>query len=170
MQFIIRPPHKEDVLQLSILLKQVYIDTYGVEGVSAEFANYIDQEFSTERLIKNLDSSDINIWVADYKTNLIGALQLEHDRACPIGQFSSSEIKRLYVLRNFSGLGVGRALLEAAETHMSKINQKTSWLWTLSSNQRALDFYTKSGYEKIGKASFQMEVNQYENIVMTKDL
>lgn len=159
-----------ELLQLSLLFKVVYIETYGLEGVSQEFADFTDSQFSIEELQSKVASKDSKIWVAEFKGNLVGALHLEKLRANPINQHQGPEINKLYVLKNFYGQGIGQALLKEAEDYLRKTERFKVWLWTLSSNERAVKFYQRSGYKDIGRAFFQMAVNKYENTVMTKDL
>ncbi|KAA1243274.1 hypothetical protein [Aquimarina sp. RZ0] len=41
-----------DSLRISVLLKTVYIQTYAVDGVTFEFANFITKRLSTEYIEK----------------------------------------------------------------------------------------------------------------------
>ena len=76
-EIIYRNANLTDVNKLSILLKQVYIQTYGTEGVSDEFANFILMKFAPERL-HSLIAKDPDLFiVAEYKENLVGALEIE---------------------------------------------------------------------------------------------
>lgn len=45
-EIIYRNATRSDIVKLSALFKQVYIATYGVDGVSDEFANFITRQFS----------------------------------------------------------------------------------------------------------------------------
>lgn len=159
-----------DIRQLSALLRQVYIDTYGIEGVSAEFANFIHSEFQEIKLKQEIDSEDHDIWITTYRSNLVGAAKIPYSEPCPINDFSAPEINKLYVLKSFFGKNIGQELMQRAEKRLKDKGEKKTWLWVLNSNQRAIDFYHKQGYEDIGTAYFQMETNRYKNIVMLKNL
>lgn len=75
---------KEDAKKLSILYKQVYIQTYALEGVSDEFANFIIPKFSVERIEQTIKEHPENIIVASYKNNLVGVAELELNKKMPI--------------------------------------------------------------------------------------
>lgn len=60
--------------------------------------------------------------------------------------------------------GIGQKL----EKTVHSKGVKEMWLWVLASNNRAIVFYDRQGYQHIGDASFQMETNKYENKVMLK--
>jgi ribosomal protein S18 acetylase RimI-like enzyme len=58
--------------------------------------------------------------------------------------------------------------LEEAEKAVRQKGATQMWLWVLETNDRAIAFYKKHQYETIGNATFQMEINRYENKVMLK--
>lgn len=161
-----RKANSSDIVKLSVLFKQVYIATYGVEGVSDEFANFITKQFAPERLEGILD----NLTVAAYKNNLVGVAEIQMEKKCPVGDLIAPELNKLYILEWFCGRGIGEQLLEMAESMVKAKGIDKIWLWVLDSNSRAINFYRKHGYKDIGQASFQMEVNSYDNLVMVKEL
>ncbi len=170
MEIIYRKALPEDVLKLSILFKQVYIATYGLEGVSDEFANFITKQFAPERLSALIQDHPDTLFVAEYKGNLVGAVEIEFDKKCHGQDFVGPELNKLYILEWFCGKGIGEKLLETAEQAAKQKDATHMWLWVLESNARAIAFYKKHQYVEIGEASFQMEVNRYENKVMVKAL
>ena len=169
-EIIIRHANVQDSKKLSILYKQVYIKTYGVEGVSDEFANFITKQFEVERIEQSITNNRDQIIVAEYKNNLVGVIEIEFDKACPGSEIIAPEINKLYILEWFCQLGIGERLLKAAEKILIDLEYSSCWLWVLDSNKRAINFYTKHSYRKIGEAPFKMETNTYNNIVMLKNL
>jgi len=165
-----RKARKEDIDQLSVLFKHVYIETYGIEGVSMEFTNFMNKQFSRDKIKADIEKENIEIFVATFKNNLVGVLQVEYEKACPIKSLVATEINKLYILRQFYGRGIGQELMKLAEQHIAERNFRKIWLWVLDSNERAIQFYRQQGYEDLGFADFQMEVNIYRNLVMIKKL
>lgn len=155
---------------LSVLFKTIYIETYGTEGVTYEFANFIEQQFSKKKIEADIRSKNNDLWIARFKDNPVGVIQLEYNKSCPILDFVSPEINKLYVLRNFYGKGIGKRLMQLAEDRIAQMGENKVWLWVLKSNTRANDFYKQQGFKNIGVADFQMEVNSYTNNVMLKNL
>ncbi len=165
-----RKANETDVIKLSILFKQVYIQTYGIEGVSDEFANFIVKQFSPERLHNSIVNNPDNFILAVYKNNLVGVVEIEFDKKCPINNIVAPELNKLYILERFCGQGIGNHLLAEAEKVVKLKGNKEMWLWVLVSNQRAISFYERQNYKWIGNALFHMEKNSYENKVMLKQL
>jgi diamine N-acetyltransferase len=159
-----------DILKLSVLYKTVYIQTYGIDGVSDEFANFITNQFAPERLAETISKGPAHIIVAEYKGNLVGVAEIEMAKQCPLGNIVAPELNKLYILEWFCGRGVGGRLMAAAEEIVLSKGINEMWLWVLHSNARAISFYQKHNYKTIGNAAFQMEVNLYDNFVMHKQL
>ncbi|MBC2844105.1 GNAT family N-acetyltransferase [Winogradskyella flava] len=170
MPITIRKAVIEDSRKLSILYKQVYIKTYGTDGVSDEFANFIVEQFSVSRIEKTIASNPNHIIVAEYKNNLIGVLEIEFDKKCHSTEIIAPELNKLYILEWFCNTGVGEKLLKEAERTLISLNIKQYWLWVLDSNLRAISFYKKHSFKIVGRAPFTMEENTYNNIVMIKKL
>jgi ribosomal protein S18 acetylase RimI-like enzyme len=167
---IYRKAQLSDSKKLSILYKAVYIQTYGIEGVSDEFANFITKQFAVDRLEQLMKQQPDNLIVAEYKGNLVGVAEVEMDKKSPVGDIVAPELNKLYILDWFCGKGVGTGLLKHAEDMVRAKGISQIWLWVLVSNDRAISFYKKHGYKTIGNAPFQMEVNRYDNYVMVKEL
>lgn len=170
MDIFYRQAIPSDSLKLSILYQQVYIQTYGTEGVSDEFARFITRQFAVERLDDLIRTQPESLIVAVNKGNLVGVAEIGWDKPCPVGNVVAPELNKLYILEWFCGKGIGQKLLDACEQTVLSRGIKEMWLWVLDSNERAIAFYEKHGYRHIGDASFQMEVNCYENKVMLKQL
>lgn len=168
--FVFHQAERADSKLLSTLFKTVYIETYGIEGITHEFSDFIEHQFSPDKIERDMASNDCHLWVARFKNNPVGILQAEYKKDCPIGNFTSPEINKLYILRNFSGLGIGQNLMKRAEKQIRSNGYNKVWLWVLESNKRAIDFYRLQGYRGIGTSDFQMAVNRYTNVVMLKDL
>lgn len=160
----------EDAAQLSLLFSQVYIYTYGINGVSKEFTIAIEEQFNIPRLKADILGDECNLWIATYDENPIAALKIYHNKKCPNQLFSAPEVHKLYLLNHFHGKGIAKQLLRKGELELQKLGEKKIWLWVLESNQRAIRFYKKENYQAIGKADLVLSENSYTNIVMSKEL
>jgi ribosomal protein S18 acetylase RimI-like enzyme len=108
--------------------------------------------------------------VAEYRNNLVGVVEVEFNKACPVGEEVGPELNKLYILDRFCGRGVGKQLMDEAERMVVSKGMDRMWLWVLATNERAIKFYERQQYQWLGNASFQMETNAYENKVMLKQL
>ena len=169
-EIIYRKAKVTDIKKLSILFQAVYIQTYGQNGVSEEFATLITKQFSFERLTNIIINHPENIIVAENKNNLVGVVEIEFDKKSPVGDFIGPELSKLYILDWFCGKGIGKGLLQEAEKVVMSKGFDELWLWVYINNERAISFYKKNNFEWIGNAFFQMQFNKYENLVFLKKL
>lgn len=165
-----RQPNTSEVLQLSLLLKQVYLDTYATKGVTESFANYIDKIFSIDTLKEEITGSKVHYITAYHDSNPVGVVKWLEDSTCPINLTRYPEISKLYISRHFIRQGIGKELINQVETRLRTLSKKRLWLWLYHKNENALEFYRRQGFIEIGSASQQIGVNTFKNLVMNKEL
>lgn len=159
-----------DSLRISVLLKTVYIQTYAVNGITFEFANFITKRFSTQKIENTIQENPSQLIIAYQNENPIGVAEILYDSTCPIRNISIPELSKLYVLERFYGKGIGFGLLNEAEKEVRKNRHAEFNLEVYINNARAIAFYERQGYTSIGNVDFPMESNTYENLVMNKKL
>jgi len=159
-----------DALRLSILFQTVYITTYGVDGVTNEFANFIVRRFSVNYIEDKIARYPQSLIVATYNGNLVGAAELNFDTVCSIGNIAAPELSKLYVLNLFVGKGIGYNLVKEVEKTIAAQGHKQLWLEVWQDNPHAIAFYARQGYKELGTVLFPMEDNTYTNCVMLKEL
>ena len=81
------------------------------------------------------------------------------------GVDGAAEVGNLYVLREFQGRGVGRALLETA---LSRIGERDVVLSAFSSNAAALGFYEHMGFERTGVTFDEGSMEETELVLRHK--
>ena len=159
-----------DSLRISVLLKTVYIQTYAVDGVTFEFANFITNRFSTENIEKIIKENPSRLIIAYQNGNPIGVAEIIYNSTCPIRKISVPELSKLYVLERFYGKGIGYGLMNESENEVRENGFAEFNLEVYINNERAIAFYERQGYVSIGNVDFPMESNTYENLVMNKVL
>lgn len=168
--FSFKKPKLEDAIRISVLLKTVYIEVYGTEGITFEFANFIEKRFSKTYIEKTIKENPDQLLIAYFKNNPIGAAEIFHKSKCPIRKVSTPELSKLYVLKRFHGKGIGFGLMTEVEKNLQAKGYQELNLEVYIGNKRAISFYERQGYQKIGNVDFPMEENTYKNWVMNKQL
>jgi ribosomal protein S18 acetylase RimI-like enzyme len=169
-EIVYRKAVPTDALLLSILFQQVYISTYGTDGVTREYATFITKRFASGYIENTIKTSPDSIIVATYLGNPVGVAEIDFNRVCPIGNIAAPELSKLYVLEWFCGQGIGYNLMLNVEQTCTAKGHKQLWLEVWDLNPRAIDFYARLGYKSIGMVDFPMDDNTYDNRVMIKDL
>ena len=71
-----------DSLRISVLLKTVYIQTYAVDGVTFEFANFITKRFSTENIENSIKQNPSGLIIAYQNGTPIGVAEIVYESTC----------------------------------------------------------------------------------------
>lgn len=156
-----------DVVRLSLLFQQVYLQTYALEGITFEFAHFIQKRFSPRVLEDLIQNEPARLLVAYYSGNPVGAAEVHFEGVCPIDKVVGPELSKLYVLERFCGQGVGFGLLGEVEKELRLKGHTSLWLEAWENNLRAVQFYQRQQYQIIGRADFTIEAT-YKNWVMRK--
>jgi diamine N-acetyltransferase len=88
----------------------------------------------------------------------------------PPASRSPLEITTLYVQPRHQSSGKGVALLQRALDHCRSTGGERAWLKVSTENSRAIDFYLRHGFTKIGTTHFVIADQAYENHVMEINL
>ncbi len=167
----LRPAHDDDVLCLSVLAMQVFLDTYATEGIRPAIAREVLSTFSQAAFSQALVAHDAAVIVAEHMGHLVGfahvTMGTSHELA-PAGQ--QAELLRLYVQEPFTGQHVGTRLLHEAERVAAAAGATVLWLTPWVHNHRALAFYASRGYRDCGPTMFCIEGEEHENRVCAKAL
>lgn len=85
-----------------------------------------------------------------------------------LAQAGDVELKRIYTLSRFHGSGMGAALMDqvvrAAAGHQRLL------LGVYHGNERALKFYAKQGFERVGTRQFQVGTRLYDDYILARPL
>jgi len=87
-----------------------------------------------------------------------------------VNDYNSLEVERLYVLKKFQRNGLGAYLMERAIDMAISMGKSYVWLGVWERNEKALRFYEKQGYYKIGEHPFYMGSDKQTDYLMRKDL
>ena len=80
------------------------------------------------------------------------------------------EIKRLYVLDDWQGTGLGAALMRASLALAQELGCSAVVLGVWEKNQRALAFYQRFGFRQIGQHLFRLGQDQQTDLILRKGL
>ena len=162
----IRLGQREDAENLSALAIQVWLHTYATEGISSVISSYVLSEFTPTRFAALLSDSSSALFVGEHDKNLVGYSVVKAGAACPVASAAGAELATLYVQAPFKGKGVGVLLLKHAERWAMERGGAPIWLKTNSQNSRAIAFYAKHGYTKVGITFFELGNENHENLVL----
>jgi diamine N-acetyltransferase len=162
----VRVGRLSDAERLAVLATQVWLHTYCTKGINSEVAQYVLSEFTVEKFSARIEQPETRILIAEREGWLVGFASVRFGVSCPSSNKSSVELQTLYVQEHFIGQGVGKSLLEAAEAEAREQSPAPLWLSVNAQNARAIAFYDRQGYSKVGTTYFVLGEGRYENHVL----
>lgn len=157
---------------LAQLSTDTFIESHGHTAGEEDIQSYVGLNFNAKKLSEDLQDSRIFFNKIYLKDQIAGYSKLIINEPHPLTQITPvAKFERLYLLRDFYGLGLGEKLLrhniEIAETH----KQKGLWLFVWTGNKNGLQFYGKSNFKSIGQHDFKISATHSNpNYVMLKTL
>ena len=133
---LIRQAHPEDAAALRAILRDTFASTWR-PNITAQAA----QAFLTEdRPTNYVHERGLWFWVAEVAGQVVGFVDWE-------GDF----INALHVLHTHARTGVGRALMDHAESEIAHSGHHQARLETDTFNTQAQAFYAARGYQEAGR-------------------
>ena len=167
---MIREAEERDASGLAAVSIEVWLTTYVRDGVSPLFADYVLAEFTAQNFRNAIGDPGIAIWVSENGTGIDGFVTVCSRATSPPADCSPLEITTLYVRPTRQSGGTGAALLRRALAYCGGLGAVNTWLKVSAENSRAIDFYQRHGFSKIGSTNFEIGDQAYENLVLKIDL
>ena len=163
---------KKDIEVLALLGRLTWVESHGhfIEDKN-DVLKYLKENFSVSKTKQNLNSSMQHFYII-YADNLpVGYAKLvvnassEHVRSQ-----NSCKLERIFILNDFIPLKIGQQLLTFVEAQAKKLLLDTLWLSVYIKNKRAIRFYERNEFLKVGELNFSVNEKVYENIVFSKKI
>ena len=162
----VRSGRLADAKLLAVLATQVWLHTYATEGITDPIAEYVLSEFTPGKFLARLSEPAVHVLVAEHDQGLVGLAVVGYGAQCPASNRLTCELEMLYVQDHFTGRGVGKSLLQAAEAKAREGSNAALWLTVNARNTSAIAFYAHQGYSKVGTAYFVLGEGRHENHVL----
>lgn len=157
-----------DASNLAKLSKQVFSSTYGAVLSARALSTHLEMRLNAEVFEHEIMEQKAIFCLATIENDLAGFIKLE--RTSPptcLRSNNSIELMKLYVSPARQNLGIGQGLLEVAVlTLQSEFD--TVWLLVWEHNTRAIGFYKKHGFEKIGRQDVMVGETPFHDFVMSR--
>lgn len=161
----------DDLDKLRELSIQTYYNTFAAQNTPEDMSEYLNNAFDREKLHKELSDENSMFFFLYFNKKLAGYLKLnEAPSQTDINDKDSLEIERIYVSEEFQGEGLGRYMIEQALCIAQKRKKKYAWLGVWEKNEKAIRFYERNGFFKIGSHNFVMGKDMQTDYIMRKNL
>jgi len=142
---------------LSKISKTTFLTPHGHSAPKEDIDNYLEQNFSKQNFIDELSNKTNQYYLIYVDDKIAGYSKIIFNK--PQSTITSKNVtylSRLYLLKDFYGLGLGRILFDFNKNLCKQNNQVGIWLYVWIKNDNAISFYKKMGFKKIGNAEFKI--------------
>jgi len=161
----------KDLQQLRLISEQTFVHAFEKDNDPKDFKNYIEKAFALNKIMEELLNTysdfyfvyNIDVLVGYFKLNIMSA---QSDVHCD----DSMELERIYVLKEYQGLGLGEQFLHRIKKIAQERKKKMLWLGVWEKNKRAIKFYQRHGFQKFDTHPYFIGTDEQTDWLMSFDL
>jgi len=145
-----------------------FLEAHGSSASADIVTAYVDQNYSETVLTAQLNDPGNLYHLIYYSGAPAGYSKIIYNTSnANISAPQVTKLERIYLLKEFYGLDLGRELLDYNIGLSKKNAQAGMWLFVWKENHRAINFYKKSGFTIVGSHDFKLsETHSNPNHVM----
>ncbi|SDW57980.1 GNAT family N-acetyltransferase [Lysobacter enzymogenes] len=170
---LIRRAHAGDADALALAGAATFLETFAGILAGADIVAHCRKQHASELYAQSLADPAVALWLAETAAGAapVGFAMLTAPYL-PLADLRADdlELKRIYLLSRFHGGGTGRRLMQHAVDEARSRGAGRLLLGVYAGNERALAFYARCGYVRVGERRFQVGANTYEDAILALDL
>jgi GNAT superfamily N-acetyltransferase len=172
----VRPATAPDAPALSRLGAATFRETFAGENAPEDMDRYLAEAFTPARQAAEIadPAGAVLLAEADDPSSVPALVGYAHLLAgtppAAVGGPAPLELKRLYVARAWHGRGVAQALMNAALDAARARSAGTLWLGVWERNPRAVRFYEKYGFARVGEHTFVLGADAQTDWILARPL
>jgi len=151
--------------------RETFYDSFAIFNSKEDMDKFLNEQFTKEALIKEVETVN-NIFLLAYDDNEpVGYSRMRENNIPPsLGTDRAVEIARIYAVQTSIGKGVGSALMKKCIEIARERSHHLVWLGVWEHNRRAIDFYTRWGFEKFAEHDFILGNDVQKDWLMKKQI
>ena len=150
--------------------RRTFREAFASDNDPADLAAYLAEAFSIEAIGAEIGCADNRFFVARSAASgeVLGYAKVRRRVAAPPGVEGASpvEIHRLYAVAHAIGRGVGAALMRACLAEARAGGHDVVWLGVWEHNPRAIAFYRRWGFSRVGAHTFRLGSDEQIDWIM----
>lgn len=176
MAHIIRIATEEDAGRLAELAGVTFPLACPPGSSAADIAAHLASTLSEKHFRAYTADPDITILVVEAGGELLGYSMLvarpaqDPEVASALNLLPSTELSKCYLHPDHHGLGAAAELMNASIESAAAAGAQGIWLGVNSLNAKAIRFYEKSGFSKVGTKTFKLGNTVEHDFVMERPL
>jgi ribosomal protein S18 acetylase RimI-like enzyme len=168
----IRRAGVRDAAALTAVAARLFEQTFGAANTPEDMQAFLAATYTLEKQTAELADQSRAAWLAeDASGAAIGFAQLRRGTTSDgVMAERPAEVQRIYADQSVHGRGVGRMLMERCVDQARAWGCDVLWLAVWEHNPRAIAFYEKEGFQRVGKQVFQLGSDMQHDQVMARNL
>lgn len=171
----------DDAAMLAELAIRTFREAYAADTLPADMDSHLARWYGPAIQRAEIADAAVRTLLVMHAGQAIGFTQLRlHDArnaepACVINPPPPAkplehpmEVWRFYIDRPWQGRGVAQRLMDAVIELAQSLGARSVWLGVWERNPRAIVFYKKCGYQRIGEHHFRFADELHTDLVMAK--
>jgi len=160
-----------DAELIADMSRQTFYETFAPFNTKVNMEDFMNTVFTKQLLMKEVQNNE-GIFLLAYDGNdAVGYVRMRHsEKMSEFKNAGAIEIARIYATTSSIGKGVGKALMKKCIEIAIEQKKEILWLGVWEHNQRAIDFYSKWGFEKFGTHIFKLGDDPQTDWLMKKNL
>lgn len=167
----IRIATEMDAALIADISRQTFYETFASQNTAENMDKFMNTQFAKAKLMAELNDPE-NIFLLAYQDEQLAGYVKLRDSQHPehLENSAAIEIVRIYSTSSMIGKGIGKVLMQACIDIAKKRDKAIVWLGVWERNQRAIDFYTRWGFEKFGEHDFILGSDVQRDWLMKKHI
>jgi len=164
----IRKCRPGDQFALTLVSQATFLETFGGVLSGKGIVEHCSKAYSPKIYGEWIDDPNYHLWLVEVSPGgaPVGYMVLTPPDIPVADTDGDVELKRVYLLSKFHGAGTGKQLMDIALAHTISVHAKRLLLAVYENNDKAINFYERAGFHKLGKREVNIGGSKYYDQIM----
>lgn len=154
-EITIRRGDAGDARLVSTLATVTFFEAYFEQDDPPDLANYLAENFAADIIADELTDPETYFFIIHRGGPAVGYAKLRDKQPHPsVTSRNAIELQRIYVVERVWGSGVGEKILRHCIEFARSKEKDVLWLGVWEENPRAIRFYEKHSFKRVGTLEF----------------
>ena len=155
--FVIKECSLEDIEKVKYISEKTFYETFSEDNTEENMENYLKENFSYDKMTSEISNTYSKFYIVESNDEVVAYMKINFDKAqTEEGYDNTIEVQRIYVLEDFKGKRIGKALIQKAIEIGKESKVDYLWLGVWEHNIKAIGFYEKLGFKKFDTHIFKL--------------
>ena len=109
---------------------------------------YLERCFGDKFLQKELVNPNVEYYIVENDSEAIGVVKLVLKKPLPDSDVENAlYLEKIYFIKDWTGKGIGRKLIEFAVNRAAELNRECVWLMAMDTSAKPIAAYERAGFE-----------------------